>query len=136
MSALSPSRVLLLDDDRITVDTLAVILNQNGYEARSVYNHRDAVATAREFCPDIFVTGFVNCCEKNGCETAIEILSLLPKCHVLIISGQAATADAVDEYRRIGYDFKAYAKPLHPQDFLHLLRGIPLATVRETSRGE
>jgi DNA-binding NtrC family response regulator len=136
MSLLTRTRVLLLDDDRITVDTLAAMLNQNGYESRTVYDHQAVVVTGRDFRPDVFITGVENCCEKNGFETAIDILSFLPACHVSIFSGQAAAADTLIEYRRIGYEFEVFAKPIHPQDLLHKLSGLQVPRSRKNSGGE
>jgi DNA-binding NtrC family response regulator len=114
-------RVLVLDDERVIADVLRIVLSQSGYEARSAYNHTMAVAIAREFRPDLLITGFNNACEKNGCETALELLGFLPDCPVLISSGQAATAIALEDYRQRGYDFDVLAKPVHPDDLLEIV---------------
>jgi DNA-binding response OmpR family regulator len=79
-------RVLLLDDEPVIVDTLAIILNQHGYEARAVYTHDAAIETARSFTPEAFYTGVINV-GKNGCETAVELLSILPDCKILVSTG-------------------------------------------------
>jgi len=122
MTAHNPIRLLILDDERVIVDTLCVVLNQHGYETCGAYTHGAALAIAREFRPDIFLTGFNNGPDKNGCETAIELLAILPQCRVLIFSGAAATADAVNGYRKRGYEFELRAKPLYPEDLLDMLR--------------
>jgi DNA-binding NtrC family response regulator len=122
--ATQPKRVLVLDDERVIADVLSIVLSQSGYDARPAYNHSTAVAIAREFRPHLLITGFNNACEKNGCETAIEVLGLLPDCNVLISSGQAATAIALEDYRRRGYDFDVLAKPVHPDDLLEKVRKV------------
>jgi DNA-binding NtrC family response regulator len=115
-------RVLILDDEKAIVDTLCMILNQRGYEARGVYTHDAAIATARTFEPDVFLTGFNNCCDQNGCETGAEVLAFLPECRVIVFSGTAAAAPVLEEFWMRGYKFDAFAKPLHPQDLINRLK--------------
>jgi DNA-binding NtrC family response regulator len=118
-----PNRVLILDDYRPVADVLCAVLSLKGYLTRGTYTHREAMEAAREFQPDIFITGFVNACEKNGCETAAEIVDLLPQCRVLVVSGKFPVArDAAEQYRKRGYEFTVWPKPLHPQDFLSWLK--------------
>jgi hypothetical protein len=47
---------------------------------------------------------------------------MLPKCKILLFSGQAATADLLDRARSQGHEFEILAKPVHPQDLLARLR--------------
>jgi DNA-binding NtrC family response regulator len=114
------TRVLILDDSQVTADTLCIIANQHGYECRSAYTHSSAVSIAREFLPNIFLTGFNNLCDKNGCETALEVLTFLPQCRVIICSGSAVGAATINDCRR--YGFAVLAKPVHPQVLLDALR--------------
>ena len=122
MTAHGPTRLLILDDEPLIVDALCMVVKQYGYESRGAYTHSSAVSIAREFRPNVFLTGFNNLCDKNGCETALEILAFLPQCRVIISSGAAATGDALNAYRQRGYDFEVLAKPVHPQDLLAKLR--------------
>ncbi len=99
MTAHNTPRVLILDDERVIVDLLCMVLNHYGYESRGAYTHSSAVATAREFRPDVFLTGFNNVCDKNGCETAVEILALLPQCRIIISSGaQSASKETLNKH--------------------------------------
>jgi DNA-binding NtrC family response regulator len=118
----SPVRILILDDCDIIADTICKIINQSGYRARAVYRHADAISAAHDFEPDVFLTGFVNDCEINGCQTAAEVLTFLPQCHIWIFSGTAAACPVLEEYRRRGYNFGVLAKPLHPMDMLEIMR--------------
>jgi len=54
---------------------------------------------------------------------AIETRKKLPKCKVLLFSGQAATADLLERARAQGHEFDILAKPVHPTDLLAKLRG-------------
>ncbi len=48
----SPFRVLVVDDNRDSADSLAILLRMLGYDARAVYGGADAVGAARDFLPD------------------------------------------------------------------------------------
>jgi len=115
-------KVLVVDDERVIADTLAMILNQSGFEARAVYSGENAVETAGTFSPDMLITDVIMA-DLNGIDAAIKIRALLPKIKILLFSGQAATADLLEKARGEGYEFDILAKPVHPQDLLSKLRG-------------
>ena len=52
--------------------------------------------------------------DMNGIEAAIHIRGFLPACKVLLFSGQAATADLLENARARGHEFEILAKPVHP----------------------
>ena len=115
-------RVLVVDDERVIADTLAVILNQSGFDARAVYSGEGAVELASTFEPHMLVTDVIMA-DLNGIDAAIRIRALLPRIKILLFSGQAATADLLEKARARGYEFEILAKPVHPQDLLNKLRG-------------
>ncbi|HKD45759.1 MAG TPA: response regulator [Candidatus Angelobacter sp.] len=113
----SKPRVLVVDDERVIADTLAIILNQNGFEATAVYTGSAAVERARASQPDLVISDVIMP-DMNGIEAAIQIRQMLPKCKILLFSGQAATADLLEKARAQGHEFEILAKPVHPQDLL------------------
>ena len=113
----SKPRVLVVDDERVIADTLAIILNQNGFEATAVYTGSAAVERARASQPDLVISDVIMP-DMNGIEAAIQIRQMLPKCKILLFSGQAATADLLEKARAQGHEFELLAKPVHPQDLL------------------
>jgi CheY-like chemotaxis protein len=115
-------KVLVVDDERVIADTLAMILNQSGFQARAIYSGEGAVAAATSFEPDMLISDVIMA-DLNGIDAAIRIKELLPAIKVLLFSGQAATADLLDNARKQGYEFEILAKPVHPQDLLNKLRG-------------
>lgn len=115
-------KVLVVDDERVIADTLAIILNQSGFDASAVYTGTDAVETARAHEPDLIISDVIMP-DMNGIEAAIRIRQLLPDCKILLFSGQAATADLLEKARLEGHEFEILAKPVHPQDLLAKLRG-------------
>lgn len=114
-------KVLVVDDERVIADTLAIILNQSGFNASAVYTGTDAVETARADEPDLIISDVIMP-DMNGIEAAIRIRQLLPDCKILLFSGQAATADLLEKARLEGHEFEILAKPVHPQDLLAKLR--------------
>jgi len=114
-------KVLVADDERVIADTLAMILNQSGFDARAVYSGEKAVEQASAFAPDMLITDVIMA-DLNGIDAAIMIRSLLPKIKILLFSGQAATADLLEKAREKGHEFEILAKPVHPQDLLNRLR--------------
>jgi CheY-like chemotaxis protein len=115
-------KVLVADDERVIADTLAMILNQSGFEARAVYSGENALESVVTFVPDMLISDVIMA-DLNGIDAAIRIRELLPGIKVLLFSGQAATADLLEKARANGHEFEILAKPVHPQDLLNKLRG-------------
>jgi CheY-like chemotaxis protein len=120
-SAAKP-KVLVVDDERVIADTLAMILNQSGFQAQAIYSGEGAVELVTTFEPDMLISDVIMA-DLNGIDAAIRIKEILPKIKILLFSGQAATADLLDNARKQGYEFEILAKPVHPQDLLNKLRG-------------
>ncbi len=114
-------KVLVADDERVIADTLAIILNQSGFQATAVYSGEKAVETAKSLRPDMLISDVIMT-DMNGIDAAIKIRTMLPECKILLFSGQAATADLLDRARVQGHEFEILAKPVHPQDLLARLR--------------
>ena len=115
-------KVLVADDEQVIADTLAMILNQSGFEARAVYSGEKALELAPIFEPNMLISDVIMA-DLDGISTAIRIQELLPRIKVLLFSGQAATADLLERARAQGHEFEILAKPVHPQDLLSKLRG-------------
>jgi CheY-like chemotaxis protein len=113
----SKPKVLVADDERVIADTLAIILNQSGFEAHAVYSGEKAVEAARTLQPNMLISDVIMQ-DMNGIDAAIRIREILPTCKILLFSGQAATADLLERARKQGHDFEILAKPVHPQDLL------------------
>ena len=115
-------RVLVADDEQVIANTLAIILNQAGFEARAVYSGEKAIEALDTFQPDMLISDVIMT-GMTGIEAAIQTRERLPNCKVLLFSGQAATADLLERARAQGHEFEILAKPVHPTDLLAKLRG-------------
>jgi DNA-binding NtrC family response regulator len=109
--------VFVVDDEAVIAQTVAIILNRAGFEA-SAFDHPDKALAARtELTPDLLISD-VMMPGMTGVELAIQFREVQPECKVLLFSGQAATADLLEEAREQGYDFDLLSKPVHPADLL------------------
>jgi len=115
---------LVIDDDKAVADTLAMVLNTEGFKARAVYSGEAGIELARRLDFDFLVTGVVMP-QMNGIDAAIQIRELLPKCKVLLVSGDDGTAALLQDARSRGYKFEVLAKPVHPLELFQVLRAKP-----------
>ena len=95
-AATSKPKVLVADDEQVIANTLAIILNQAGFEARAVFSGEKAVELLESFQPDMLISDVIMT-GMTGIEAAIITRSRLPKCKILLFSGQAATADLLEK---------------------------------------
>ncbi len=106
-------RVLVVDDEHLIADTLALILNLKGFETRAVYSGEQAIEIAKSMEPHLVLSD-VMMREMGGIEAAVEISRLLPRCRIVLFSGQASTIDLMKKARESGHDWDVWQKPLHP----------------------
>jgi CheY-like chemotaxis protein len=122
-AATPPKRkVLVADDEQVIANTLAIILNQAGFEACAVYSGEAAIEALDSFQPDMLISDVIMT-GITGIEAAIATRQKMPHCKILLFSGQAATADLLEKARLHGHEFEILAKPVHPTDLLAKLRG-------------
>jgi DNA-binding response OmpR family regulator len=113
-----PNRiVLVVDDDAIIADTLAIILNQSGFKATAVHSGEEAVQIAEDLKP-VYLISDVHMCGMNGIETALRICEKLPGCRVLLFSGDPDAEAMLPGPRTSGPAFEFLNKPFHPKALL------------------
>ena len=104
--------VLVVDDEPLVADTLAMILSRAGFEATSAYNAQAALHAARERAPAFLLTD-VQMPGMDGIELAMQMADEFPTCGILLFSGHATAGD-LESARRAGYDFPLMEKPIPP----------------------
>jgi CheY-like chemotaxis protein len=120
-------KLLIVDDERVIADTLAMISSQYGYECFTAYDGWEGLRKAREIKPDIIITGVFNGAGPNGIDMVIQIHAEMPDTKIALFSGSAATADLLEKAVAEGHSFfltsvRILAKPVHPQELLSFLR--------------
>jgi DNA-binding NtrC family response regulator len=122
MSSAKQHRIFVVDDEEIIATTLAMILQNSGFDATPFTRPRRALEASRFDSPDLLISDVVMP-ELNGIELAIQLQQICPDCKVLLFSGQAATGDLLAAARANGNDFDVIGKPVHPTDLLRRIQG-------------
>jgi CheY-like chemotaxis protein len=115
------TRVIVVDDETRIASTLVEILRGEGFDAMSASTGDSAIELARAFRPDIVLSDVI-IPGLNGIEVGITISTFLPKCRIILFSGQAATLDLLKDARQRGHDFEILAKPIKPAALLSIIR--------------
>jgi CheY-like chemotaxis protein len=124
---------LVVDDEHIIADTLAAILEANGFAASVAYSGESALEKMRSGSPDVVISDVVMP-GMSGIELAIAIRDSCPACKILLFSGNAATGNLLETARRRGYEFPLLSKPVPPRELLRLLSDWGLPLVAHTSK--
>ena len=102
--AASRRKVIVADDEETIATTLAIILNHAGFEARAVFSGEQVVELLDSFQPEMLISDVIMP-GMTGIEVAIAVRSRLPDCKILLFSGQAATADLLEQAKTHGHEF-------------------------------
>lgn len=116
-------RIVVIDDERMIADTLALILRSKGYAAEVAYDGLSGLATCADFHPHLVISDVVMP-GMSGIEVAIELRRKAPDCTILLYSGQAATAQMMEDARSRGHEFELLAKPVHPVQLLEKVKSL------------
>jgi DNA-binding NtrC family response regulator len=112
-------RVLIVDDESVIADSLAINFSNEGYEARAVYSAEQALQLFSEWVAQLAIID-VRLPGMNGIDLAIQLKELYPECKVALFAGQAATGDLAGSARQSGHSFDVLEKPIHPTALLIL----------------
>ncbi|MFP5248397.1 MAG: response regulator [Acidobacteriota bacterium] len=117
-------KILIVDDERWTSDTLATIFTIAGYEARAVYSAEEALDVMASWHPALVILDVV-LPKMNGIDLAILLARRQPSCQILLFSGNPNTAQLANAAAQAGHPFEILEKPVHPDLMLqkasHLL---------------
>jgi CheY-like chemotaxis protein len=115
----TPTRVLVVDDDRALANCLATILELSAFEVQTAYSGEGAVTVAGIFLPDLLITDFSMPPGMNGIEAAFRIKKMAPACRVMVLSGHFLEKEFTN-YQ--GHNFRLLPKPMTPEDILAAVR--------------
>jgi two-component system response regulator RegA len=108
-SPLSGRPLLLVDDDATFVRVLARALGSRGFEVITATSFDEARALARRHHPRYCVLD-LKLGEDNGLRLIPELHTLVPDIRVLLLTGYASIATAVEAIKRGAHDY--LAKPV------------------------
>lgn len=110
-------KVLIVDDERWTSDTLATIFTIAGYDARATYSAEDALEMMKDWQPALVILDVV-LPKMSGIDLAIDLAGRAPSCQILLFSGNPNTAQLARAAAQAGHLFNILDKPIHPDYML------------------
>jgi DNA-binding response OmpR family regulator len=115
--------ILVADDDRDTVETLAAILSDEGHTVHTVTNGSLVEDAVRRFKPQVCILD-IEMPGKNGYALVQDILARTDLAHPLMIAISGVWKAQTDRLlaRMVGFDH-FLAKPAEPAALLALLEG-------------
>jgi PAS domain S-box-containing protein len=118
-----PSRVLVVDDNRDSADTLAALLEAWGHDVRTLYDGPSAIAAVAEFQPKVVLLD-IGLPKMNGYEVAAQLRRSVNGRSLILV---AFTGYGQDEDRRrvreAGFDYHL-VKPLEPIELEKILDSV------------
>lgn len=110
-------KVLIVDDEQWTSDTLATIFGIAGFEARAAYSAEEAIEIMKDWPPALVILDVV-LPGMSGIALAIELTGRAPACQILLFSGNPNTAQLAQAAAETGHPFDILEKPVHPEFML------------------
>ena len=111
-------RVLVVDDDRLVADTLALIFEKSGFMARVAYSAEQGLECCREFSPNLLLCD-VTMPGRDGLSLMSDVARELPACRILILTGFYSNLKKVREQADIlCRPMGILTKPCQPSELL------------------
>ncbi|XCB28779.1 response regulator [Tunturiibacter empetritectus] len=121
MSNADETCCLVVDDEFVIAQTPSNHLESIRLRGKHIRSPEMAIAARAARLPALLITD-VMMPGMTGVELAIYFRQAHPECKSLLLSGQAATVDLLEDAGAQGYDFDLLPKPVHPADLLAKLR--------------
>jgi DNA-binding NtrC family response regulator len=128
---MSPDRVLLVDDEEDFVETLAERMRARGLAVETAANGSVALRIAEEQVFDAVILDLAMP-GMSGLETLQRLLELRPGIQVMLLSGRATIADAVEATRLGAVD--VLEKPAPLDELLEHIRAARRRRLEEQER--
>jgi two-component system response regulator RegA len=112
------NKLLIIEDDLALSAILARRLGKQGFECKTCHHASDSLLIARQFFPTHIVLD-MKLADHNGLSLIKPLRQLLPHVHMVLLTGFASIATAVEAIR-LGAD-NYLAKPVDTQTLLNAL---------------
>jgi CheY-like chemotaxis protein len=111
-------RVLVVDDDRLVADTLSLIFEKSGFEAKAAYSADEALECARGFTPHLLLCD-VTMPARDGLSLVLDITRELPACRIIVLTGFYSNLKNVREHAsKLPRPVGILTKPCQPSELL------------------
>lgn len=121
-------RILVVDDDTVTVSMLEALLQEEGHEVVTAFDGRDVLGCLQGNSLDLVITD-IFMPEQDGLVTIARLREEFPQLRVVAISGGASALGKVDALRAaqlMGAD-AVLAKPLQAEQVLRVVNAVSSA---------
>jgi two-component system response regulator RegA len=117
-------KLLIIEDDINLATTLARRLTKHSFNCEVAHNQTEALLRARQQQPDCILLD-MKLADENGLALIAPLRHLLPKAHIVLLTGFASIATAVEAIRLRANDY--LTKPVDMASLLKALK-VELAT--------
>jgi CheY-like chemotaxis protein len=112
-------RVLIVDDERLTADTLGIIFRKSGFESKVAYSVEEALEIARQFDPELLLCD-ITMPGRDGLDLMEVLGRERPHCRVLVLTGYYSNLKPVREQMgKMPQGVHVLTKPCQPEELLH-----------------
>ena len=120
-----PRRILVVDDNYDSAESLALLLQLHGHEVRQAHDGVEAVEAAAAFAPEIVVLD-IGLPKLNGYDAARQIRAL-PSGKRIVLVALTGWGQAADRQRSAESGFDLHlVKPVNPEALSKLIAGLPV----------
>ncbi len=110
-------RILVVDDEKSLTTLLLRILKKEGFQVRSAYNGKEALAIVEDFSPNLVITD-LRMPEMGGLELLKAVKAKQPEIDIIILTAYATVENAVEAMKHGALDY--LIKPLKDPDELRM----------------
>ena len=114
-------RIILVDDDKYAIDTLAKLLSEDGYEVDICYNGREAMNKMEFNRYDVIITD-LRMPEIGGLELLKNIKKIHTDLPVIVITAFGEVESYLDAFAKGAYEY--INKPIKYEELTRLLEAI------------
>jgi DNA-binding response OmpR family regulator len=112
-------RILIVDDEQLTADTLGIIFRKSGFESRVAYSVEDALECARSFDPELILCD-ITMPGRDGIDLMAVLGRERPQCRVLVLTGYYSNLKSVrEQIGKMPQGVRVLTKPCQPEELLH-----------------
>lgn len=111
-------KLLIIEDDINLANTLARRLTKQGFQCQLAHNKEQALRAASDYAPSHILLD-MKLADENGLALITPLRALLAEAHIVLLTGFASIATAVEAMRKGANDYLT-----KPVDMLTLLRAL------------
>jgi CheY-like chemotaxis protein len=111
-------RVLVIDDEQITADTLGLIFRKRGFDTQVAYTVDAALDYVRETNPELILCD-ITMPGRDGLEFMVELTRMKSSCPVIVLTGYVTNLPPVrEQIRKMPQSTHVFLKPCPPEEIL------------------